>query len=449
MSEWETVSKSTNDEWETISSDWETVSPSSQQQEQSGVQPTPLDYALNPSTLNTVVASKLSGLLGQDEIAKQLEEKATQQATKSANTSWTQAASDLSTAGLDTMAGVVGMPVGIAAGVGSTLLNGPQKGLQTAKEVMGKLTYSNLAGTQEQVSQSPAYNAAMLPFAALTAGMETAGKGYGELTKELGGDEELAKNVAALTELGLLTGTGAGSLHGIYKGTKGAIQAVKDIKEATKSSEQKPALEPSNELFAEDGLKLTESRITNIQNQITEMMDNGIDVKRDTPILEARAAELEQLRQQKADFEGMLRGETKQEALDRAERQIQKLQELRASKPQTYDVGSEITPEQLHTQRLNQLNEDVAIRQAQDQGPTIPEAIQDPTGYVNKVAAEQAVPKTTPQEVALTKIGEAMNMERGELGDRILDTQDKLDAIPDTPENSSSTKILSCNCYIF
>ena len=35
MSEWETVSKSTNDEWETISSDWETVSPSSQQQEQS------------------------------------------------------------------------------------------------------------------------------------------------------------------------------------------------------------------------------------------------------------------------------------------------------------------------------------------------------------------------------------------------------------------------------
>ena len=30
-----------------------------------------------------------------------------------------------------------------------------------------------------------------------------------------------------------------------------------------------------------------------------------------------------------------------------------------------------------------------------------------------------------------------MNMERGELGDRILDTQDKLDAIPDTPENSS------------
>ena len=35
MSEWETVSKSTNDEWETISSDWETVSPSSQQQEPS------------------------------------------------------------------------------------------------------------------------------------------------------------------------------------------------------------------------------------------------------------------------------------------------------------------------------------------------------------------------------------------------------------------------------
>ena len=53
MSEWETVSKSTNDEWETISSDWETVSPSSQQQEQSGVQPTPLDYALNPSTLKS------------------------------------------------------------------------------------------------------------------------------------------------------------------------------------------------------------------------------------------------------------------------------------------------------------------------------------------------------------------------------------------------------------
>ena len=73
MSEWETVSKSTNDEWETISSDWETVSPSSQQQapvtlqEQSGVQPTPLDYALNPSTLNTVVATiKLVPLLIKD-----------------------------------------------------------------------------------------------------------------------------------------------------------------------------------------------------------------------------------------------------------------------------------------------------------------------------------------------------------------------------------------------
>ena len=73
------------------------------------------------------------------------------------------------------------------------------------------------------------------------------------------------------------------------------------------------------------------------------MMDNGIDVKRDTPILEARAAELEQLRQQKADFEGMLRGETKQQALDRAARQIELTKQQRERQP--YNPDTPLIPE--------------------------------------------------------------------------------------------------------
>ena len=379
MSEWETVSKSTNDEWETISSDWETVSPSSQQQEPSKLS------GFGDSILNTgktIASGILSNLNPQ--LAKGL-------GIEDPTLGIKEVGANLAT-------GILPGPVGGLMGLGNELVKSvvtgePIKSAENAYvEGMNALTYQPKTEQAQTIMEKVVH--------------------------------PVISNLMAIAPLAEMQVLG----HSMQKPTgKISREPIK----------QEPVLQPSNKLFAEEGLKIVESRISNIRDKINQMVEDGIDVKRDTPILEALDAELKQLEGHQQDLVGITKGETKQEALDRAERQIQKLQELRASKPQTYDVGSEITPEQLHTQRLNQLNEDVAIRQAQDQGPTIPEAIQDPTGYVNKVAAEQAVPKTTPQEVALTKIGEAMNMERGELGDRILDTQDKLDAIPDTPENSS------------
>jgi hypothetical protein len=70
---------------------------------------------------------------------------------------------------------------------------------------------------------------------------------------------------------------------------------------------------------------------------------------------------------------------------------------------------------------------------AEDPGPTTSQ--NEPFNPYEYLTKEE--PKQSPQETALNKIGEAYNMGKAELADRILDTQDKLDATEDKPENSS------------
>lgn len=221
----------------------------------------------------------------------------------------------------------------------------------------------------------------------------------------------------------------------------GVAQMGRDIHLANKQGKAnaKPQVEPTpeitsyNELFAQEGLKLVDTRINNIQAKVDKLVEDGLDVQRDTPILEALDAELKQRQAQKADFEGILRGETKQEAIDRMYRTIEKMEEMKRKKAYNTSEETPLTPEEIAE---NEAIKEAGIRKAQDEAPQIPEYQTDPYSYVKQVA-EETQPKTSPQQVALEKIGEAMNITKGELESKIQTTKEKLGSIPDTPENSS------------
>ena len=144
-------------------------------------------------------------------------------------------------AGMDMVGGIPGFFAGIGTGVGTAIAHrDPKGGLELAKEIMGKSTPSALLGLP---TDNAGYQAAMGALEKVDEALvQLPAKGYGEIAKAFGGDQQLADDIAATAELGLMGGWGfAGG-----KKAKGA-QAAAKARLATKPKAEVPSVKSALE----------------------------------------------------------------------------------------------------------------------------------------------------------------------------------------------------------
>ena len=414
---------------------------------------TVLDY-LNPATLNDIAAGGLAGAFGNEQERDRLFSQAQARLAKSKDRTMLDALSDTSTAGLDLISGAVGVIAGGVAGTARALLDGPSAGLETAKNIMSKSTYSHLVGRDKEMAESPAYQAAMLPMGALTAGLETSNKGYQEIAKAAGASPEVAKQIGDAVELGLIAVPG---LEAGYHGVKAGKEVYSQIKETREQLKELKKLEeligaqttPSDVSLAKQALPEVIDRMSKLEDYVSDLIETGQLKDTDTfnTHIEALRKQYADLKKRRDELTNISEGKSKDaNELNRALAIAEKTEQIKAERNYAREL---LDPEEVaKTKAANEALQEKAIQEQQATGPTIPDATTDPVGYAEYYASLNE-PKTTPTEVALQKIVEAQNMSKAELADKVLATEERLAEIPDTPENSSIRENIAQELKVF
>lgn len=209
-----------------------------------------LDY-LNPANIYQSVKAGVQGdLLGQHEEAAKNMAEVRSRLQQGAESNFLDTAKGVAAGAADI---AVGLPVMVPAAI-SGIIHGavsgkPSWGLEKGKELMNDLFPSTLIGFDQK---NTAYQGMMAPFTAISEGLETSGKGYGEIAGMLGASKEDKKEIASAVEGGLLLG-----LTG--KATQEAYKKFKNTPDPTAPAKDLPQ-NPEHLLLKDARLRIEKSR---------------------------------------------------------------------------------------------------------------------------------------------------------------------------------------------
>lgn len=227
----------TEDDWNQTKAYIDSLPPKEQKEtsEVSDKKPGYLDY-LNPANIYQSVKAGVQGdLLGQHEEAAKNMAEVRSRLQQGAESNFLDTAKGVAAGAADI---AVGLPVMIPAaawgGLHAAVSGKPSWGLEKGKELMNDLSPSTIFGFNQK---NTAYQGMMAPFTAISEGLETSGKGYGEIAGVLGASEEAKKEIAATVEGGLLLGLTGKATHEAYKKFKDAPDPTAPAKDLPQNPE--------------------------------------------------------------------------------------------------------------------------------------------------------------------------------------------------------------------
>ena len=166
-------------------------------------QPGVLEY-LNPANMYDAIVAGAQKDLGNDKAYEERIKSLDTRLKTGANQSFTDTAKGVGTGLLDLVGGAPAMLAGAIHGVGSTLANkSSDVGYKAGEHTMHEFMPSTWMGLD---TSNSTYQGMMAPVMPIMEGIETAGKGYGDIARISGADPQLEKNIAATVKGGLMGG---------------------------------------------------------------------------------------------------------------------------------------------------------------------------------------------------------------------------------------------------